>query len=318
MYNIGVDLGGTNIAAAIVNENGEIVKKASVRTGAEREYGEIVKDMADLCLKLIKDEGISSDEIGSVGIGSPGIVDAKNGVIVYANNLNFKNAEIAKKFKGFFNKPVYLENDANAAAYGEYVSGAGVKYKDLVAITLGTGVGAGIIVDGEIISGSFGAGGELGHVVIAVDGLPCTCGRHGCWESYSSATGLIRASKEAAKKHPESILNKFVGNDLSKMNAKIPFDAAQANDATAIEVINWYIKHLAIGLVNVINMVQPQVIVLGGGVSAQKDNLLIPLKEKMVDEIYGGAESFKTEIKIAELGNDAGIIGAAMLYKLHK
>lgn len=319
MYNIGVDLGGTNIAAAIVKENGEIVRKASVPTGAEREYAQIVKDMAELCMKLINDQGISPEVIGSVGIGSPGIVDAANGVIVYANNLNFKDAQIANTFKKFLNKPVYLENDANAAAYGEYVSGAaGIKYKDLVAITLGTGVGAGIIVDGKIISGSFGAGGELGHVVIDVDGLPCTCGRCGCWESYSSATSLIRASREAAKKHPESMLNKFVDNDLSRMNAKIPFDAAQANDAAAIEVINMYIKYLAIGLVNVINMVQPQVIVLGGGISAQKDNLLIPLKKRMVDEIYGGQENFKTEVKIAELGNDAGIIGAAMLYKLYE
>lgn len=317
MYNIGVDLGGTNIAAAIVTEEGKIVRQATVPTGAERYYEEIVKDMAELCLKLIQEEGVSQDEISSIGIGSPGMVDAENGIIIYANNLNFKNAEIAKTFKKFFDKPVYLENDANAAAYGEFVSGAGAKYKDLVAITLGTGVGAGIIVNGNIIGGSFGAGGELGHVVISVDGIPCTCGRHGCWESYSSATGLIREAKDAAAKNPDSKMNELVGNDLSKMSAKIPFDAAQSGDAVAQGVIDWYIKYLAIGLVNVINMTQPQVIVLGGGLSAQEENLLKPLRERMVSEIYGGEANFKTEVKIAELGNNAGIIGAAMLYKLH-
>lgn len=317
MFNIGVDLGGTNIAAAIVTEEGKIIRQASVPTGATRNYSEIVKDMALLCLKLVDEEGIPREEISSIGIGSPGMVDAENGVIIYANNLNFKNAPIAKTFQQFFDKPVYLENDANAAAYGEFVSGAGTKYKDLVAITLGTGVGAGIIVNNQIIGGSFGAGGELGHVVIRVDGNPCTCGRFGCWESYSSATALIRDAKEAAGNHPNSILNELVGGDLSKMSAKIPFDAAQAGDEVAQGVIDTYIKYLAIGLVNVINMTQPQIIVLGGGVSAQKENLLKPLKERMVSEIYGGTENFKTEIKIAELGNDAGIIGAAMLYKLH-
>lgn len=318
MYSIGVDLGGTNIAAAIVTEDGKIIKKASIPTHNERADEAIVKDMAQLCLRIIEEANISKQEIHSIGIGSPGIIDSQKGEIAYANNLNFKNSPVAKIFQKYFNVPVYLENDANAAAYGEYVSGAGAIYKDLVAITLGTGVGGGIILDGKVIAGSFNAGAELGHIVILVDGERCTCGRHGCWECYSSATGLIREAKKAAVNHPESMLNTLVRNDLSRMNAKIPFDAAQAGDEVAQVVIDQYIKYLAVGLVNVINMVQPEVIVLGGGVSAQKDNLLIPLKERIVKEIYGGEEAFKTEIKIAELGNDAGIIGASMLYKLHE
>ncbi|PKM95132.1 MAG: glucokinase [Firmicutes bacterium HGW-Firmicutes-1] len=317
MYSIGVDLGGTNIAAAIVSKDGKIIKKASVPTLNERNDEAIVKDMALLCLKIVEEANISKDEIHSIGIGSPGIVDSLKGEIVYANNLNFKNSPIAKIFQKYFDKPVYLENDANAAAYGEYISGAGSVYKDLVAITLGTGVGGGIILDGKIIAGSYNAGAELGHIVISIDGELCTCGRHGCWETYSSATGLIREAKKAAKNNPQSLLNKLVGNDLVTMNAKIPFDAAQAGDIVAQEVIDQYIKYLAVGLVNVINMIQPEIIVLGGGVSAQRDNLLKPLKERIVSEIYGGAEALKTEIKVAELGNDAGIIGASMLYKLH-
>lgn len=318
MYNIGVDLGGTNIAAAIVAEDGSIVKKASIPTLNYRADKEIIKDMAELCLNLINQTNIPQEYIISIGIGSPGIVDSSIGEIVYANNLNFKSSPVAKIVQKYINKPVYLENDGNAAAYGEYVSGAGAIYKDLVAITLGTGVGAGIILDGKIVSGSFHAGAELGHSVILVDGELCTCGRHGCWEAYSSATGLIREAKKAAQKNPESMLNSLVNNELNKMNAKIAFDAAWAGDQTAKHVIDQYIKYLAIGLVNVINIIQPEVIVLGGGISAQKENLLIPLKKRIVKEIYGGEEAFKTEIKVAELGNDAGIIGASMLYKLHQ
>lgn len=318
MYNIGVDLGGTNIAAAIVAEDGNIIKKASIPTLNHREDKEILKDMAELCLRLVKEANIPEDKIHSIGIGSPGIVDSSIGEIVYANNLNFKNSPVAKIVQQYINKPVYLENDANAAAYGEYESGAGTVYKDLVAITLGTGVGGGIILDGKIVSGSFHAGAELGHIVMVVDGELCTCGRRGCWESYSSATGLIREAKKAAINNPESILNALVSNNLDKMNAKIAFDAAWAGDEAAKAVINQYIKYLAIGLVNVINIVQPEVIVLGGGISAQKEKLLKPLRERIIKEIYGGEEAFKTIIKVAELGNEAGIIGASMLYKLHK
>ncbi len=317
MYNIGIDLGGTNIAAAIVDESGNIVRKGSVPTLRERDYTLIVKDMATLALNLVKEHGLDVKDIHSVGIGSPGTCDAENGLIVYANNLQFKNTPIRDEFNKYFNVPVYIENDANAAAYGEFISGVGSKYKDFVAITLGTGVGAGVIIENKIITGSFHGGAELGHMVIQVGGSTCSCGRKGCWEEYSSATALIREGKKAAMAHPESKLNEFVGSDMDKMNAKIVFDAAQAGDYHAQSLIDWYIDYLAIGLVNVINIFQPQAIALGGGVSAQKDNLILPLIEKMKHEIYGGAESLVTDLLVCELGNDAGIIGAAMLYKLY-
>lgn len=316
MLNIGIDLGGTNIAVAIVDDKGRIIRKGSTPTMNERGYQDIVKDMAQLSLKLLEEEGLSKEEIHSVGIGSPGIPDPKEGVIVYANNLHFKNTPIRAEFQKYLDLPVYVENDANVAALGEYESGAGALYKDFVAITLGTGVGGGVIIDRKIIGGAWNGGGELGHIVIRAGGVPCTCGRKGCWESYCSATGLIRAAREAAAANPSSMLNELAGGDLGKMNAKIPFDAAQAGDAAAKQVIDDYIENLAIGLVNVINIFQPEIIVLGGGVSAQGDNLIKPLKERMTEEIYGGAEAFKTKIEVAGLGNDAGIIGAAMLYKV--
>jgi len=317
MYNIGIDLGGTNIAAAILDESGAILRKGSVPTMRERDYTLIVKDMANLALNLVKEQGLDVKDIHSVGIGSPGTPDTENGLIVYANNLHFKNTPIREEFNKYFNIPVYIENDANAAAYGEFVAGVGDKYKDFVAVTLGTGVGSGVIIDNKIITGSYHGGAELGHMVIQIGGSTCSCGRKGCWEEYSSATALIREGKKAAESHPDSKLNELTGSDINKMNAKIVFDAAQAGDRVAANVIDWYIDHLAIGLVNVINIFQPQAIALGGGVSAQKEKLLQPLREKMADEIYGGADMLKTDLLVCELGNDAGIIGAGMLYKLY-
>lgn len=317
MLNIGIDLGGTNIAAAIVDEKGTMIAKGSVPTLRDREYTEIVKDMAGLAIKLINDAGLTPSDIHSVGIGSPGTTDAEKGLIVYANNLRFKNTPIREEFVKYLDVPVYIENDANAAAYGEFVAGVGNKYKDFVAVTLGTGVGAGVIIENKIISGSYHGGAELGHMVIQVGGSTCTCGRKGCWEEYSSATALIREAGKAAMSHSDSKMYEMIKGDVANMNAKIPFDAAQAGDQIAQRVIDWYIDYLAVGLVNLINIFQPQAIALGGGVSAQKENLLVPLREKMIYEIYGGAEALKTEVVICELGNDAGIIGAAMLYQLY-
>lgn len=317
MYNIGIDLGGTNIAAAIVDKNGKILRKGSVPTRRERDYTEIVKDMALLALQLVKEHGLTTSDIHSVGIGSPGIPDTEKGLIVYTNNLRFKNAPIRDEFIKYFNVPVYIENDANAAAYGEFIAGVGNKFTDFVAITLGTGVGSGVIINNKIITGSYHGGMELGHMVIQVGGSTCSCGRKGCWEEYSSATAIIREAKKAALAHPESKLNKLISGDVDKMNAKIAFDAAEAGDSVAIRLVDWYIDYLVIGLVNVINIFQPQAIALGGGISAQKENLLIPLKEKIVHEIYGGVDALQTELLICELGNDAGIIGAGMLYKLY-
>ncbi len=317
MYNIGIDLGGTNIAAAIIDETSSIVRKGSVPTLRERDYTLIVKDMATLALKLVKEHGLEITDIHSVGIGSPGIVDTENGLIVYANNLHFKNTPIRDEFNKYFKVPVYIENDANAAAYGEFIAGVGEKYSDFVAVTLGTGVGSGVIINNKIITGSYHGGAELGHMVIQVGGSTCSCGRKGCWEEYSSATALIREGKKAAIAHEKSKLNELIDGDIDKMNAKIVFDAAQAGDKVASDIIEWYIDYLAIGLVNLINIFQPQAIALGGGVSAQKENLIKPLKEKMINEIYGGIENLKTELLVCKLGNDAGIIGAAMLYKLY-
>ncbi|MDO4766335.1 MAG: ROK family glucokinase [Eubacteriales bacterium] len=316
MYNIGIDLGGTNIAAAVVDGNGKIICKASTPTRVEQGFQAIVKSMADLSRNLIEEAGLKPKDINSVGIGSPGTIDQEKGEIVHAYNLGFNHSPIREEFIKHLGLPVYIGNDANVAAYGEFVYGAGNgKYKDLVAVTLGTGLGAGIVLNGKLVCGSFNGGGELGHVVLVVDGEQCNCGRKGCWEKYSSATALIEQAKKAAEKNPSSLLNQLVENDLSKMNAKIPFDAAQQGDRVAQDVIYEYTRLLAIGVGNIINMIQPEVIVIGGGVSAQGDNLLKPLVEMVKKEVFGGGDYLNTKIMIAELGNDAGIIGAAELYR---
>ena len=312
MYNIGVDLGGTNIAVGIVNENSELVRKDSVPTNASRTADEIVKDIALLCEKLCKEEGIALDSIESVGIATPGTALRDTGVVAYANNLPFLNYPIADKLKSFFPvDKVIIANDADAAALGEAVAGAGKGHKDFIMVTLGTGVGGGIIVNGKLYSGSNFAGGELGHMVIQHNGAQCTCGRKGCWEAYSSATALIRMTKEKMNECKDSEMWSYVDGDITKVSGRTAFDCMRKGDKAATEVVDTYISYLATGTANILNIFQPSVMAFGGGVANEKDNLLVPLAKAVVSEMYGG--KLKTALKSATLGNDAGIVGAAAL-----
>ena len=313
MY-LGVDLGGTNIAVGIVNEAGEIINKSSVPTGAEREYKEILKDIADLCIKVANDSDVSMDDIKSIGIGSPGTCDNENGAVVYANNLNFHNVPVREEIQKYINKPVYIENDANVAALAEYHK-IGKPMKCFVAITLGTGVGGGVIIDGKIYSGPNGAAGELGHTVIVADGEPCSCGRKGCWESYASATALIRQTRRELAVNNKSTMYELTEGNLEKVSGKTAFIAAKQGDASGLKVVNNYIRYISIGISNMINIFQPELLVIGGGICKEGDYLLNPIKEFCLNETYGSDDISRTEIAIAQLGNDAGIIGAAFLGK---
>lgn len=313
MYYIGVDLGGTNIAAGIVSEEGELLLKRSVPTLKEREYPEIMKDMAQLCLSLMDEYGITAADVRSIGVGSPGSPDPVNGILLYANNLKFENTPIRAEIQKYIDLPVYLDNDANCAALGECTSGAAKGAKNAVVITLGTGVGGGVIINGKIFSGSFFGGGELGHLVIHMDGEQCTCGRKGCWEAYASASALIRDTKIAIVKNPNSGLSDIVNGDIKLVTAKTPFDAAQQGDSVAQEVVDRYIRYVSIGIANVVNTFQPDILVIGGGVCYQGDVILNPIKAHVGDMVFG--RDLKTDLFIATLGNDAGIIGAAMLGK---
>lgn len=312
-YYVGIDLGGTNIVAGVVDENYNIITKASVKTNRPRPAKEIADDMGKVALQAIANANLSVDDIEWVGIGTPGIANSKDGIIEYSNNLEFKDVPIVKYIQEHIQKPVYVENDANAAAYGEYVAGAGKGHNSLVCITLGTGVGGGVVIDGKILTGFNYAGAELGHMVIEVDGVQCSCGRKGCFEAYSSATGLIRMTKEAMDKDSESSMWTLVRERNNKVSARISYDAMRLGDKSANEVVDKYTKYLASGLTNVINIFQPEVLCIGGGVCNEGDALLNPVKELISKEVYTKNSAKNTEIVIAKLGNDAGIIGAAFL-----
>lgn len=317
MYYIGVDLGGTNIAAGIVDDAGKIVKKASTKTGRNRKSEEIVKDMCRLVLDLMKDAGLTEKDIYSIGIGSPGSHDRENGIILYNNNLNFKNVNIKEAFQKHIDVPIYLENDANCAAIAENVAGAAKGYEHSVTITIGTGIGGGVIINNKLFTGTNGMGAELGHIVIDIDGEYCTCGRKGCWEAYSAAPGLISQTRKAAEKNPDSKIHELCGGNLDNIDAKTAFDAARLGDKIGMKVIDDYIGIFGEALANIINIFQPDVIVIGGGVSKEGDNLLIPLKEKMRGKTYGNEGLPTTLIVVAQMGNDAGIVGAAFIPKLN-
>ena len=313
MYRIGVDLGGTNIAVGLVDESMALVAKKSTPTLAKRPAEEIVADMAALCFALCQDRGITMADVASIGIAAPGIADVNTGVVVYSCNLPFRNfplGDLLAQKTGV--ACVRIANDANAAALGEAVAGAAKGTKNSVMVTLGTGVGGGVIINGQIYSGFNGAACELGHMVIETGGVPCACGRRGCFEAYSSATALARMTREKIDECRASGRESLMLR-AERVSGRTACDAMRAGDAAAKEVYDKYIKYLASGLATIINLFEPEVISLGGGVSGEGQSLIDALLPIVRAEQYGGELAAKTELRIAKLGNDAGIIGAAML-----
>lgn len=314
MYYIGIDLGGTNIAVGIVDESFKIVKKGSTPTLVNRDPELIIADMGKLCLELLAETGIGLEEVVCAGIAAPGSVNPRTGIIEYANNLPFLRFPIADTLRKYLPvREVYLENDANAAALGEAVGGAAKGKRLSVMITLGTGVGGGVIIDGKIYSGFNYAGAELGHTVIEYNGRQCSCGRKGCFEAYASATALVSMTKEKLVACKDTLMWEMCGNDINKADARIAFAAMKKGDRAGKEVVDMYISYLACGITNMINIFQPEVLLIGGGVCNEKDYLLKPLTEIVNADQYTRNQAVKTEIKIAALGNDAGIVGAAAL-----
>lgn len=311
MY-IGVDLGGTNIAIGIVSGNGHILAQGSTPTLKERPIEEIVADMAKLINKLCDEYGITLDEITGVGIGSPGTIDYNKGVVVYSNNLRMQNYPMAEALSKLINKPVKIDNDANCAAMGEYkVNGEGAK--DFVLITLGTGVGGGIIANGKMVRGFNGAGGEAGHITLVAGGEPCSCGRRGCWEAYASVTALIKQTKKAMEENPDSLMNEIAARD-GKVSGRTAFEAAKAGDKAGQMVVDNYRFYIAEGLISMINIFQPKIIAIGGGISREGEYLLGPIRDYVLENNYNKLLEMP-KIVTAKLMNDAGIVGAAMIAK---
>lgn len=318
MYHIGIDLGGTNIAAAIVDDNFKIIQKASVPTLAYREPDLIVDDIAMLCHRLCKEANIDEKNIEAVGIAAPGIANHIDGYLEYTCNMTFRHYPICEELKKRFDlKTVHVENDANAAAWGEAVAGAARGTSNSVMITLGTGVGGGVIIDNKVYSGFNFAGTELGHVVIMTGGRHCNCGRNGCWEAYSSATALINMTNEKLEECKaqgrETSMTEWVEKH-GKVSGRTAFDCEKAGDPAAREVIDEYIYYLASGITSMISLFQPEVLSIGGGISGEGQSLIDRIMPLVNAERFGGRYlKNQTEIRIAKLGNDAGIIGAAYL-----
>ena len=310
---IGIDLGGTNIVSGVVDESYQILSTASTPTNLPRDAREIVKDMVLVTKEAIKKAGLTIEDITSIGIGVPGTANKESGLVEYANNLDFYNEPLLELMKEHFDKPIYFDNDANVAAYGEYLAGCGRGTKSLVMVTLGTGVGGGIVLNDRIYTGSNYAGGELGHISIKFDGKECNCGRKGCFEVYGSATALSEMTRDAMEKDPDSKMWDLCNGEKDKVEGKTVFDAINLSDGTAKEVLDNYIYYLSVGITDIINIFQPEVLCIGGGISKAGDMFLNPLKELIDKQVYTRNSANQTKIMIATLHNDAGIIGAAML-----
>ena len=318
MYNIGIDLGGTFIKAGVVDENNHIIAKNMIESHVDTNVDGLCVRMVECATGALEEAGLSFNDVNTIGVGVPGAVDAENGVVVYCSNIKFRNTPLAAMIRERTGKPVYIHNDANVAAYGEVVAGAAKGCKNVVVITLGTGVGGGVIIDGKIYSGFNSFGGELGHTVIVHNGEPCPCGRRGCLESYASATALIKQTRESMKTHTESRLWNICP-DISQINGKTAFDAMRAGSKAGAEVVNKYINYLGCGLTNFINIFQPEMLLIGGGISKEGETLLEPLRKILAVETYGSSmDAPKTKIGVCTLRNDAGTIGAANLYKLYE
>jgi glucokinase len=313
MYFLGIDLGGTNIAAGIVDENYHVVVKTSRKTVLPCSGEEMSAQLSNAAQETLQKANLSFHDIPWIGVGCPGTINRENGRVDFANNLHFIRLPLCKLLEDRLGKKVILENDANAAAYGEWKAGALKGAQSAIAITLGTGIGSGIILDGKIYSGSNYAGGELGHTVIVANGRPCTCGRRGCWETYASATGLIVSTKEAMEKDKTSAMWEITGGDPKKADGRTAFQAMRKGDRSGKAVVDKYIFYLACGLTNCINIFQPDILCVGGGVSNEGEPLMAPLKKAVASETYSKYSDKQTVICRAQLGNDAGIVGAALL-----
>jgi glucokinase len=312
MYYLGADLGGTNIACAVVTAEGTILGRSSIPTGLPDTAEAIAGRIAQCCRAAAADSGLDWNDISSVGIGTPGIANSQTGVVEYSCNLDFFDTPLAQLVEQQLQKPVFLENDANAAALGEFVAGSGRGGNSLVAITLGTGVGGGVVVNRRLLTGFNFAGAEIGHFVMVEDGEPCSCGRKGCFEAYCSATALIRQTQRAMEGNPKSLLWQLAP-ELSAVNGRTAFDAMAQGDETAKAVVDGYVHHLACGLTSIINIFQPEVLCVGGGVCNQGETLLAPVRAIFDREDYARNSRHRTRLVRASLGNDAGIIGAALL-----
>lgn len=312
MIYVGVDVGGMSIKVGLVTNEGKIVLSRSFETEQEKGFKSMFARTADMINVLLAEAGYTILDLGGIGIGIPGTVDAKNGMIVSAVNIGCKNKNLVEEMSQYFNVPIMVGNDANLAALGEQRFGAGKGHDNVVMVTLGTGIGGGIIIDGKLYEGNGGAGGEIGHQIIVIDGEQCNCGRRGCWERYASATGLINQTKVAMAENPNSLMHK-IATEKGKVDGRTAFLAKDAGDIAGSAVVEQYIHFLSEGLLNLAYILHPEMFIIGGGISHEGKNVMEPIKKNMDEDLERSGMLPYIEIVQAELGNNAGIIGAAAL-----
>ena len=308
---LGIDLGGTFIKGGVADIKGNILASEKVCTNSEKGAENVAKNIADLCKLLLKKADLEIEQIIGIGIGVPGMIDSKNGVVIFSGNLKWENFNLAKCVGKYIDLPIKIANDANVATLGETIFGSGKNYSNTVMLTLGTGVGGGVVIEGKLLEGNGSAGAELGHMVIHSGGEDFTCGRKGCLEAYSSATALIRDTKKAMQEDKNSKMWQI--GSLDNVDGKTAF-AYKDEDNTAKQVVDKYIKNLAVGITNFANIFRPETIILGGGISGEGDNLIKPLSVLVEKEIFAGAKGPKVNIVRASLGNNAGVLGAVALW----
>lgn len=318
MFRVGVDLGGTNISVGVIDDNLKIIGRGRLKTNLPRSSDEIFADIVKCVKTAVKKANITMDDVYIIGVGTPGAVNIETGVVEFSSNLKFYDAPIKAEIEKALKKPVYVTNDANCAALAEKILGTGKGTSDFIAITLGTGIGGGIIINNKLLTGVNGAAGEIGHMVIRYNGVECGCGRKGCFEKYASATALKQQTLEALFKDKDktSLMWKLIKDDLTKVNAKIPFDAMKKGDKLGTQLVNRYINYLSCGITNLINLYQPEVLCIGGGMSNEGNAILKPVIRRVERDRYSIHSSKQTKICIAELKNDAGVIGAALLNEM--
>ncbi|WP_091272580.1 ROK family glucokinase [Alteribacillus persepolensis] len=314
-YLLGIDIGGTSVKLGLFTQTGQLVNKWSIPTDKSKKGAFIVRDIAASVREQLAAEGIKQTQCIGAGVGVPGFVDIENGCVDFAVNIGWKDYPIVDILSDSLGIPTAVDNDANLAAAGEYWQGAGVGAENIVLFTLGTGVGGGVIVKGDIVHGSSGMGGEVGHVtVIPEGGAPCNCHKTGCLETVASATGIVRLAKEQAEKHKQSLL--YAKKEQETLTAKAVFEAAASGDSAAESVIDESIYYLGLAAANIANVLNPEKIVIGGGVAQAGEQLLAPLRRHYrtfaLENVYND-----TAFTLAELGNDAGVTGAAWLAKTY-
>jgi glucokinase len=311
-YYAGIDIGGTKIAYGIIDADRRLLADRSLPVDGGRGFEAIVRGMADTVKMTAAEAGIDPGGIASVGIGVPSTVDPKTGRVVFANNLGWRDLDLTGEFRKYWNVPVYLENDADCAALAEAREGPAAG-KNVLVVTIGTGFGGGLIMNGRIFKGGDNSGFEPGHSALVFGGEPCTCGLRGCAEAYVSVSALIRQTRERMQACPDSLMWRECGGDLKRVDGRTSFNAAKKGDAAANGVVKNYIEYVAAGIANLITLFRPQMVIIGGGISEEGDYLLKPLRESAGNRIYAAGILPMPPLLQARLGNKAGLIGAALL-----